>query len=183
MRRRSKKMRKIKTFTAEYSPTEDRVRLNCTNLQGATFAFWITQRLLNNVVAASVLRIEESVNKTEAVKHSGAYSSSLNHLEQQVARQQKSTGPKVKPLKTLYNSGTWLCHSVNIVTVAKGFNLQFKPEEGLAEMYTMALNTQDFRNVLDVIFRTYAKAGWDNAAFPNWLINTSLAAETHSLLN
>jgi hypothetical protein len=33
----------------------------------------------------------------------------------------------------------------------------------------MSLTIQDFRNVLDVLFRAYAKATWATAAFPNWL--------------
>lgn len=177
------KVRKIQTFTAEYSPAEDRVRFNCVDSQGAAFGFWITRRLLSNVVAASVSKIEQAVSKTEAMERSQTYSANLNQLEQQVARQQKSIGPKVKPVKMVNNSDAWLCHSVNIVTLAEGFNLQFRSEEGLAEIYTMALSEADYRNVLDILFRTYSKAGWSIRAFPTWLVSSKQTAKTVSLLN
>ena len=177
------KVRKIQTCTAEYSPAEDRVRLNCVDLEGAPFTFWITQRLLSNLVAASVGKIEEAISKTGEMKYSKAHSTSLNRLEQQAARQQKLIKPGVKPVRLDYNHDTWLCHSVNIVTLSKGFNLQFKPEEGLGEMCTIMLKTQDYRNFLDIILRTYNKAGWSISIFPSWLVNDRQSPENVSLLN
>jgi len=177
------KVRKIKSFTAEYLPTEDRIRLNCIDLDGGTFAFWFTQRLLNKFIAASVLKIEKSNLKTEAMQNSRAYAASLNHLEQQVARQQKLTGPQIKPIKVQANPGAWLCQSVDIVTVTQGFQLQFKPEEGGGEKCTMVLTTLEYRNILDIMFKTYTKADWSIGVFPSWLDNSRQLEQTGSLLN
>lgn len=175
-------LRQIKTFTAEYVPIEDRVRLNCVDAQGMTFAFWLTRRLSDNFVTVAADKIAE-VATTKGLGGASAHSATLNQLEQQVARQERAAAPSVAPVKLADDQQAWLCHTIDFVPTNDGFNLLFKSHQDIAEIYAMSLSIQDFRNVLDVLFRTYAKATWATAAFPNWLREDDKIDPSISLLN
>ena len=175
-------LRQIKTFTAEYVPIEDRVRLNCVDAQGMTFAFWLTRRLSDNFVTVAADKIAE-VATTKGLGGASAHSATLNQLEQQVARQERAAAPSVASVKLADDQQAWLCHSIDFVPTNDGFNLLFKSHQDIAEIYAMSLSIQDFRNVLDVLFLTYAKATWATAAFPNWLREDDKIDPSISLLN
>ena len=87
------------------------------------------------------------------------------------------------PLKLADDQHAWLCHTIDFVPTNDGFNLLFKSHQDTAEIYAMSLSIQDFRNVLDVLFRTYAKASWATAAFPVWLREDDKIDPSISLLN
>ena len=82
-------LRQIKTFTTEYVPIEDRVRLNCVDAQGMTFAFWLTRRLSDDFVTVADDKIAE-VATAKDLSGASAHSATLNQLEQRVARQERA---------------------------------------------------------------------------------------------
>jgi hypothetical protein len=149
----------LQRITTDYSEAEDRIRLTGELPNGDTVTLWLTQRLLNRLIAHLCQWLEQG-NVHQHLPHADL----LQAFAQQAA--QAALTPEA-PVRSAQQQGE-LVHSVDISHTSEVLQMTFKGESGnpLAHMSLQAL---PLRQWLGIVHAQYQKAQWPMEAWPEWV--------------
>lgn len=150
----------IKTFTARYLPIEDRIRLDCVDIEGAEQCVLITRRLADKVIPVISTQLEQKIPE-------GMPKDVAQDMRQERARQERSSGGMEHPVVPGEESPKWLCITVQIKKREQGdFILMFTDTRTIDA--SMVMTEENFRALLDIFFDMYKQAEWGPSCFPDW---------------
>ena len=150
----------IHTFTARYLGVEDRVRLDCVDVEGAQQCILLTRRLARRVVPALSTQLDQKIPE-------GLPRDLAQDMRQESARQQRSTGGIPRPVVPGEQSPTWLCVTVHIKkTEAGAFVLVFTDDKSVDA--SIGMTEENFRALLDILHDMHTQAEWGVECFPEW---------------
>lgn len=150
----------IKTFTARYLPIEDRIRLDCVDIEGAEQCVLITRRLADKVIPVISTQLEHKIP-------GGIQKDVAQDMRQERARQERSSRGIEHPVVPSEESTKWLCITVQIKKREQGdFILMFTDTRTIDA--SMVMTEENFRAVLDIFFDMYKQGDWDQDCFPDW---------------
>ena len=150
----------IHTFTARYLGVEDRVRLDCVDVEGAQQCILLTRRLTHRVVPAISNQLDQKIPE-------GMPRDLAQDMRQESARQQRSSGGSLRPVVPEEQSPTWLCITVHIKKTEDGaFILVFTDDQSVDARIRMI--EENFRAFLDILHDMHTQAGWGVECFPEW---------------
>ena len=150
----------VRTFTARYDPIEDRIFLNAVDASGAKQAIYLTRRLVDQIIPVVARHLEEKTPK-------GVPADIVQSMTQERVRQARKAEPPAEPVQADLETPRWLCTTIRMQKRPVGLAVTFtgdadyKAQISLADPY--------LRTVLDIFRNSYAKAGWDQRVFPDWL--------------
>lgn len=150
----------MQTFTARYDAIEDRICLNAVDASGAKQAIYLTRRLMDQIIPVVVKHLEEKTPK-------GIPSDVVQSMTQEGMRQARKAEPPTEPVQADLETPRWLCTTVQMKKQPAGLAVTLTGEA--ATKAQIALADPHLRTVLDIFRNSYAKAGWDLRAFPDWL--------------
>ncbi|WP_145996599.1 hypothetical protein [Stutzerimonas balearica] len=148
----------LQRITTEYVEHEDRLRITGELAGGETKVLWLTQRLMNRLVAHLCQPLERPA--------SDARSASIQRtFEQQAAAAALTPQPPVQPSADVPQA---LVQSVDLTVSPSAVTLVFKDEAGdvLAQLTLAPLL---LRQWLSVVHGQYQKGEWSTGAWPLWL--------------
>jgi hypothetical protein len=150
----------IKTFTARYLPVEDRIRLDCVDIEGAQQSVLITRRLADKVIPLISTQLEQKIPE-------GFPKDIAQDMRQEQARQQRNSEGAECPVVPKEKSPEWLCITLQIKKREQGdFILIFTDDRTINA--SMGMTEETFRVVLDILFDMYTAADWGAGSFPGW---------------
>lgn len=152
-------MSELTRITIQYYASEDRLRCCGTPADGPPVIFWLTQRLLNNLVPHLTAWLEEPHGN-------GLHGGIVSSFQQEAAVSALSQQDPV-PASTAAGYGT-LVHSVDLTTNRTGVVLGFKGGEG-GVIASLQLAPVTLRQLLHVIHGQYLAGHWNTALWPDWL--------------
>lgn len=161
----------LKRVTTQYVVEEDRVRLAGEVDGGVVVVLWLTQRLLNRLVAPVCAWLEKLPAVSEV---SDATSSArppidpAQRLKQSFAQEAARAALVRQPPVAAESAGSeWLVISVDIARGERLLRLTFKGKAG--EAINLTLPREPLRQWLSILFQQYQSAQWPIAAFPLWV--------------
>ena len=144
----------LKTFTANFDPEEDRIRLDCDLHIEEQAQIFFTQRL-------GRLFILELVKKVEQISNI----SSLQHLTYDM----KTNSNEIKQPVSIASTQTkaWLIKSIDFENLGDGLRIIFRDND----KHAVHLEGDEplLRNILDVFFKMFYIAEWSTDCFPAWI--------------
>jgi hypothetical protein len=150
----------VQTFTAEYDPAEDRIRLNVQSADGDQQSIMMTRRVLDRVIPIVGQHLEAKTPR-------GVPPDLVQAMNQQKVRQARREDAPPKPVKLHADVPRWLCKTVQVQRGDNGMALTFSDDGDASARLTLA-NT-NLHAALDILRATYAKAAWGRDKFPHWL--------------
>ena len=146
----------LKTFTTNFDPEEDRIRLDCSLVIDKQVQIYFTNRL-------SKLFITELVNQINKI----ADTKSLHNLVHDFSVSSRDKGSPVVIFPE--DAEQWLTKSIDFVQLDDAVRIIFKDNEHNA----VHLEGDELllRNVLDIFYKIFKAARWDTNVFPNWADN------------
>lgn len=153
-------MGKIQKFSQLYDGAEDRIAWLTEDVDGATTKLWFTQRLCRNFVKALVPLLEKSQGDEAPQEHKEVVQS----WEQAAAMAEFGKTPPVTP-----RAETVAGVVRNINMQPSGDGLVFAFDYGGEAPLVLALRLTETRQMLTVLSRMHAAAGWPCDAFPAWV--------------
>lgn len=168
----------LQRLTTEYVAAEDRIRLIAEIGEAQTVMLWLTQRLLNHLVAHLCRWLEQHATLGDAAIAMPAHHRELAQgFAQQAARQQQV--PEL-PVRTNSLAATWRVDSIDVASGASAVGLTLLGEAGEVAHFSMA--PLSLRQWLGIIFEQYCTAGWPLAVWPSWMTqSTSTTAPVGAL--
>ena len=155
-------MTQIQKFSLIYDVAEDRMAWDSEDAAGATTRLWLTQRLCRGLVGAilPMLQGEPVAPEPVAVQRQAAVQS----WEQAAAMADFGKVPAVRPRpQTIVG----LVKAVHIRPFAERMDLSF--DFGRDEHRTLGVSRPAVRQMLTVLHRLYAAAGWPMDVWPAWI--------------
>lgn len=149
----------LQRLTTEYIEAEDRMRLAGEDAQGQAVVLWLTQRLLNRLVAHLCQWLEQQSGNAPLAEV-------RQEFAQQKARAELALQP---PVRTEPDVQGVLTHSVDLKTSSAGMGLQFKDVDGKV-VARLQLQPTPLRQWLNIVFDQYRKAHWSTAVWPAWVV-------------
>ena len=157
----------VQTFTARYDPIEDRICLNAVDAAGAKQAIYLTRRLIDQIIPVVAKHLEEKTPK-------GVPADVVQSMTQERVRQARKAEPPAEPVQADLETPRWLCTTMQVQKQPAGLAVTLTGEAACKAQIPLA--DLHLRAVLDIFRNTYAKAGWDMRAFPEWLGSEQAAA-------
>lgn len=157
----------IASFTARYDRVEDRISFDCALLGGGTIQLYITHRLGRKIVSALISQIQ--------ARQSGELE---NEFSQRAAVSSKAKSDAVKLEVT--NSSVWLVSSMKVQTLGdEVIRLVFQNSDN----DSVHIQGRDalIRNVVDVLYKAFVLAEWDETVFPNWVLSRDALRDRQQL--
>lgn len=153
-------------LTTVYNALEDRVQISGQTASGEVIVIWVTQRLLNRMVAALVEWLEQQdstvprADLLQSVKQARA----INQLTEQ-SRQERG-----EPVPSAGASSSWLAASVDVQRRPDQLVLVFKtaPEAGAGQA-AVPLPALALRQWLNILLQGYLHGEWSTAVWPEWM--------------
>jgi hypothetical protein len=153
-------MAKIHKFSQLYDGAEDRIAWLTEDDDGATTKLWFTQRLCKGLVKALVPMLETAQASDAPPEHKEVVQS----WEQAAAMAEFGKVPPVQPRE---ETVVGVVRNINIQPAGDGLIMSF--DFGAAAPCTLALRLTETRQMLAVLRRLHAAAGWPGEAFPAWI--------------
>lgn len=150
----------VQTFTARYDPIEDRICLNAVDASGAKQAIYLTRRLMDQIIPVVAKHLEEKTPK-------GVPADVVQSMTQERVRQARKAEPPAEPVQADLETPRWLCTTIQMQKQPAGLAVIFTGDAACKAQIPLA--DPHLRTVLDIFRNSYAKAGWDLRAFPDWL--------------
>jgi hypothetical protein len=150
----------VHAFTARYDPIEDRICLNAVDATGAKQTIYLTRRLLDQIIPVMAKHLEEKTPK-------GVPADVVQSMTQERVRQARKAEPPAEPVRADLETPRWLCATIQMNKQPSGLAVTLTGEAACKAEIPLA--DPNLRTVLDIFRNTYAKAGWDMRAFPDWL--------------
>ena len=144
----------LKTFTANFDPEEDRIRLDCDLHVEEQAQIFFTQRLGKLFVLELAKRVEQVSNISSLQDLTNDMKTNSNEIKQPVSIASKQTK-------------AWLIKSIDFENLADGLRIIFKDND------THAVHLEGdellLRNILDVFVKMFYSAEWSTDCFPTWI--------------
>lgn len=155
----------LKTFTANFDPEEDRIRLDCDLHIEEQAQIFFTQRL-------GRLFISELIKKIEQL--------SINDTSQEAPQEHETSSSEItKPVRISgVANNAWLLRSIDFEDLESGLRIIFKDNEKHA--LHLEGDKLMLRNIIDVFFKMFSIAEWKTDCFPSW-VNFEMNVENQSV--
>ncbi len=144
----------LKTFTTNFDPEEDRIRLDCDLHIEEQAQIFLTQRLGRLFVRELVKKVEEK-----------SFASSSYDLQ----TEEKSNSNEIKKPVSISNKqiNTWLIKSIDFEILEDGLRIIFKDNK----QHAVHIEGDELllRSILDVFFKMFYIAEWNTDCFPSWI--------------
>ena len=168
----------IKRITSQYVVAEDRLRVAGVAEDGRALTLWLTQRLLNKLVATLCRGLEKHNGHSQ---NAGASQGLRSHVEQSFAQQRAManfaySAPVIAPV----DSPQWRVDAADIAQGAGGVRLTFKGSED-SQRAELTLSAPDLRQWLTIVFSQYKRAEWPTHVWPDWMEESTQGRRSHSL--
>lgn len=154
----------LERITTEYVPDEDRIRLVGEVGDGTTVVIWLTQRLLQRLLAVLLQRLEQQSAHT-------LHAELLQGFAQQAARAELTSQA---PVQADDGNAPWLAHAVDIGQSDLGVSLTFKSADGASA--SLLLSDQHLRQWLNIVNDVTLLAQWPQDVWPQWLRDSAAPA-------
>ena len=145
----------LKTFTANFDPEEDRIRLDCDLYIEEQAQIFFTQRLGRLFVIELVKKVEEmsAASSSHDLKTDEKLSS--NEIKEPVSISSKQIN-------------TWLIKSIDFENLEDGLRIIFKDNK----LHAVHIEGDELllRSILDVFFKMFYIAEWNTDCFPAWIV-------------
>ena len=145
----------LKTFTANFDPEEDRIRLDCDLHIEEQAQIFFTQRLGRLFVIELVKKVEEmsAASSSHDLKTDEKLSS--NEIKEPVGISSKQIN-------------TWLIKSIDFENLEDGLRIIFKDNK----LHAVHIEGDELllRSILDVFFKMFYIAEWNTDCFPAWIL-------------
>ena len=167
-------MTQIKKFSQLYDTFEDRMAWDTEDMEGAPTRLWLTQRLCKGLAGAIVSML------TKGHQAPSGQESVLQSWEQVAAMAEFGSTPPVVPHDGMV---TGLVKAVHMSPAEKGVSMTFElhgTEKGDGETRTVGLSFQAVRQMLSVMHRLHAAAGWPMDFWPDWVADPNATATSHA---
>ena len=144
----------LKTFTANFDPEEDRIRLDCDLHTEEQAQIFFTQRLGRLFVLELVKKVEEMSVASSSHDLQTEEKSSSNEIKEPVSISSKQIN-------------TWLIKSIDFENLEDGLRIIFKDNK----LHAVHIEGDEllFRSILDVFFKMFYIAEWNTDCFPAWI--------------
>ena len=144
----------LKTFTANFDPEEDRIRLDCDLHIEEQAQIFFTQRLGKLFVLELAKRVERISNISSFQDLTNDMRTKSNEKEQPVSIASKQTKG-------------WLIKSIDFENLEDGLRIIFKDND----KHAVHLEGDEplLRNILDVFFKMFRIAEWSTDCFPAYI--------------
>jgi hypothetical protein len=142
----------LKRITTVYVDKEDRFGLIGVAESGKHHRFWLTQRLLTQLVETLLLWLPQNPDE-------------IQQIAQQVVQAEREPEIAVVASPDCYN---WLVQEINLNSAAGVVSLQFK-SDGDQYAVIVRFNEVSLRQWLGIVFSQYQLAGWLGVTWPHWL--------------
>ena len=155
----------LKTFTANFDPQEDRIRLDCDLYIEEQAQIFFTQRLGRLFVLELVKKVKEM-----------SVDSSSHDL--QTEEKLGSDGIKQPVSISSKEINTWLIKSIDFENLEDGLRIIFKDNK----QHAVHIEGDELllRSILNVFFKMFYIAEWNTDCFPAW-IETKIKTESQSV--
>ena len=145
----------LKTFTANFEPEEDRIRLDCDLHIEEQAQIFFTQRLGRLFVLELIKKVEEM-----------SVASSSHDLQ----TDQKLSSNEIKEPVSISSKqiNTWLIKSIDFENLEDGLRIIFKDNK----LHAVHIEGDELllRSILDVFFKMFYIAEWNTDCFPAWIV-------------
>ncbi len=155
------------TFTTDYDPIEDRIRLVGRDAAGATAKVWLNFRMLQFLLPP-LFAWFETMPPTLS-------DSTARHEQQFRQSPAYAAITPQAPVVAAPSGAEWLAVSVDYTTNAGGLRLVFKEQAGSAQA-AIVFDHHEFRQWLGIVHQLWAAAGWSQTIWPQWIQNPDDAA-------
>lgn len=172
-------MHELQRLTTEYDTAEDRIRLIGADSNEQTVLLWLTQRLLNHLVAYLCQWLEQ-----HGIPGDAAMALPEHHRElAQGFAQQAARLRQIPELPVLSHSSeaTWRVASIIVASSPSAVGLTLLGEAGQATTLTLA--PLAVRQWLGIVYDLYRTAGWPLSIWPAWMMEAPLASQASSALS
>ena len=144
----------LKTFTANFDPEEDRIRLDCDLHIEEQAQIFFTQRLGRLFVLELVKKVEEMSVASSSHDLQTEEKSSSNEIKEPVSISSKQIN-------------TWLIKSIDFENLEDGLRIIFKDNK----LHAVHIEGDKLllRSILDVFFKMFYIAEWNTDCFPAWI--------------
>ena len=161
-------MTELQRLTTQYDAAEDRIRLSGSTPGNETLTLWLTQRLLNHLVAHLCASLEKSSAKPME-KAQAPEQALRTHVEQSFAQQKALAAlSRQLPVEPIQASPSWRVDTVAVKSTRNGVRLTFSGlKEGERAQFDMP--TPVLRQWLSIVFNHYRRAGWPMLVWPAWM--------------
>ena len=145
----------LKTFTANFDPEEDRIRLDCDLHTEEQAKIFFTQRLGRLFVIELVKKVEEMSIASSSHDLQTDKKLSSNEIKEPVSISSK----RIK---------TWLIKSIDFENLEDGLRIIFKDNK----LHAVHIEGDKLllRSILDVFFKMFYIAEWNTDCFPAWIV-------------
>lgn len=154
----------LKTFTANFDPEEDRIRLDCDVHIEQQAQIFFTQRLARLFVIELVKKVEEMSVGISSHDLKTDEKLSSNEIKEPVSISSKQVN-------------TWLIKSIDFENLEDGLRIIFKDNK----LHAVHIEGDELllRSILDVFFKMFYIAEWNTDCFPAWIeIKTSTESQS-----
>ena len=153
-------MSAIHRFSLAYDALEDRMTCDTEDRSGGVTRLWLTQRLCRGLLPALLPMLRNAVPQQVPPEHQAAVQS----FEQAAAL---SAFGKLPPVQARAETISGLVKMVHIQPGPDGLSLTF--EFAADSQRTLALTFAEVRQMLAVMHRLQAVAGWPLDLWPDWI--------------
>ena len=143
----------LKTFTANFDPEEDRIRLDCDLHIEEQAQVFFTQRLGRLFILELVKKVEQ-ISNTSSLQDLNNMKTNSNEIKQPISIASKQTR-------------AWLIKSIDFQNLEDGLRIIFKDNDKNA--VHLEGDETLLRNILDVFFKMFYIAEWSTDCFPTWV--------------
>ena len=155
----------LKTFTANFDPEEDRIRLDCNLHIEKQAQIFFTQRL-------GRLFISELIKKIETL--------ATTDTPKDATQEQKTSSDKITEPVSITDkaNSVWLIRSIDFENLETGLRIIFKDNE----KHALHLEGDKLllQNIIDVFFKMFSIAEWNTDCFPS-SVNFEMNLEKQSV--
>ena len=145
----------LKTFTANFDPEEDRIRLDCDLYIEEQAQIFFTQRLGRLFVIELVKKVEEM---------------SIDSFSHELKTDEKLSSNEIKEPVSISSKqiNTWLIKSIDFENLEDGMRIIFKDNK----LHAVHIEGDKLllRSILDVFFKMFYIAEWNTDCFPAWIV-------------
>jgi len=157
----------LKTFTANFDPEEDRIRLDCDLHIEEQAQIFFTQRLGRLFVIELVKKVEEMSVDSFSCDLKTKEKLSSNEIKEPVSISSKQIN-------------TWLIKSIDFENLEDGLRIIFKDNK----LHAVHIEGDKLllRSILDVFFKMFYIAEWNTDCFPAWIVvKTSMESQSATI--
>lgn len=162
-------MQTLNRVTTQYDMAQDRIRMTGEVKEGQTVVVWLTQRLVNRLVAHVSTKLEKPEPRQPQLLAVQA------QVQQSFAQQRARSEMKspLPPVKADELSPQWLVHKVDIKSGPDGMRLVFQGE-AMSEQVALGMGFTPLRQWLGILHDQYRLAGWSTGMWPTWVTESAL---------